>query len=64
MEEKATLDRILIEEIDTEIDPGAQKLWLDESKRRYEALLREELEARPGEEVMLRVRDRLRSTDR
>ena len=64
MEEKATLDRILIEEIDTEIDPGAQKLWLDESKRRYEVFLSEELEARPGEEVMLRARDRLRSTDR
>ena len=62
-EEKATLARILIEEFDTAIDPNAEQLWLEEAQRRYEAFLRGELEARPGDEVMQRARDRLKSRD-
>lgn len=63
VEEKAALARILIEELDTVIDPNAEQLWLEEAQRRYEAFLRGELEARPGDEVMQRARDRVRSRD-
>ena len=59
-EEKATLARILIEELDTCIDPHAEQLWLEEAQRRYEAFLSGELEACAGDEVMERARDRLR----
>ncbi len=62
-EEKATLARILIEELDTAIDPNAEQLWLEEAQHHYEAFLRGELEARPGEEVMQRAHDRLGSGD-
>jgi len=50
-EEKATLARILIEDLDTAIDLNAEQLWLEEAQRRYE---------RPGDEVMQRARDRVR----
>jgi hypothetical protein len=53
-EQKATLARILIEDLDTDIDPNAEKLWLEEAQRRYEAFLKGELEARAGDEVMQR----------
>ena len=53
-EEKATLARILIEELDTAIDPNAEQLWLEEAQHRYEAFLKDELEALPGDEVMQR----------
>ena len=55
-EEKATLARILIEELDTAIDTNAEQLWLEEAQRRYDAFLRGELEARPCDEVMRRDR--------
>src|SRR6266550_6236515 len=60
-EEKATLARILIEELDTAIDPNAEQLWLEEAQRRYESFLKAELEAHPGDEIMQRASDRLRS---
>lgn len=59
-EEKATLARILIEELDTAIDPNAEQLWLEEAQHRYQAFLGGELDARPGEEVTQRARDRMR----
>jgi hypothetical protein len=62
-EEKAMLARILIEELDDTIDPNAEQRWLEEAQRRYDAYLRGDLEARPGDEVMQRARDRLRSRD-
>jgi len=55
-EEKATLARILIEDLDA-IDPNAGQLWLEEAQRRYDAFLRGDLEARPGDEVMQRAHD-------
>ena len=58
-EENAMLARILIEALDTAIDPNAEQLWLEEAQRRYDAFLRGELEARPGDEVMRRVGDRV-----
>jgi Putative addiction module component len=63
-EEEATLARILMEEFDTDIDPNAEQLWLEEAQRRYDAFLRGELEARPGDEVMQRARESLRSRDK
>ena len=50
LEEKATLAPILIEELDTTIDPNAEQLWLEEAQRRYDAFLRGDLEARSGDE--------------
>lgn len=64
VEEKAALARILIEELDTNTDPDADRLWLEEAQRRYDAFLRGETEARPGDEVMQRARNRLGSRDR
>lgn len=59
-EEKAALARILIEDLDSAVDPDAEQLWVEEAHRRYEAYLKGELEARPGDEVMQRARNRLR----
>jgi len=58
LEEKATLARILIEELDTTVDPDADRLWLEEVQRRYNAFLSGEIEARHGDEVMERARNR------
>lgn len=57
--EKATLARILIEELDPALDAEVEQLWIAEAQRRYEAFLKGELEALPGDEVMARVRSRL-----
>lgn len=56
--ERATLARILIEELDTSVDPDAEQLWIEEAQRRYEAFRAGELEASPGEDVMARTRRR------
>lgn len=58
--EKASLARILIEELDPAGDPGVERVWIDEAQRRYEAFLRGELEALPGDVVMERARNRLK----
>lgn len=58
--EKAALARQLIEELDMAVDADAEQLWIDEAQRRYEAYLKGELEALPGDEVMSRARNRLK----
>jgi hypothetical protein len=58
--EKATLARILIEELDPSVDIGVEQLWIDEAQRRYKAFLKGELEALPGDAVMERARSRLK----
>ena len=58
--EKATLARILIEELDLSADANVDQLWIDEAQRRYEAFQKGELDALPGDEVMARVRSRLK----
>ena len=58
--EKAALARILIEELDTSVDPNAEELWIEEAQRRYDAFVSEKLEARSGQEVMRRARRRLK----
>jgi putative addiction module component (TIGR02574 family) len=57
--EKATLARILIEELDPSLDAEVEELWIAEAQRRYEAFRNGELEALPGDEVMSRARRRL-----
>ena len=59
LREKATLARILIEELDPALDAEVEQLWIAESQRRYDAFLNGELEALPGDEVMARARSRL-----
>jgi putative addiction module component (TIGR02574 family) len=60
LNEKATLARVLIEELDTSVDPNAEQLWIAEAQRRYDAYLKGELEAIPGDDVMKRARNRLK----
>ncbi|HYN25091.1 MAG TPA: addiction module protein [Pyrinomonadaceae bacterium] len=60
VKEKAALARLLIEELDMSVDADAEQLWIDEAQRRYDAYQRGELEARPGDEVMARARNRLK----
>ena len=58
-QEKATLARILIEELDPALDTEVEELWITEAQRRYKAFQNGELEALPGDEVMSRARSRL-----
>lgn len=59
-QEKASLARILIEELDPTIDEGVEQVWIHEAQRRYDAFLKGEIEARPGDAVMARARNRLK----
>jgi len=59
-QERASLARILIEELDATSDVEVEQLWIKESQDRYEAYLRGELKTVSGEEVMSRVRDRIK----
>ena len=60
LKEKATLARLLIEDLDTSVDHDVERLWVEEAKRRYDAHLKGEIEASPGEDVMRRARERLK----
>ena len=60
LREKATLARILIEDLDPSIESGIEQLWIDEAQRRYEGYLKGDIEALPGDAVMARARDRLK----
>ena len=59
-QEKATLARILIEELDPSVDSQVEQLWISESKRRHQAYLKGEIESVPGDEAMSRARSRLK----
>jgi hypothetical protein len=63
LKDKAALARALIEELDTMVDADAEQVWIVEAQRRYDAYLKGDLEAPPGDEVMNRVR-RVASEDR
>lgn len=58
--EKASLARILIEELDPTIDAGVKQVWIEEAQRRYDAFLKGPLEALPGDAAMARARSRLK----
>lgn len=60
LKEKAALARLLIEELDTSVDANAEQLWIDEAQRRYDAYLKGDVEALPGDEVMARARNRIK----
>lgn len=59
-EEKATLARILIEELNAPTVNTVEQLWIEEAQRRYGAYLNNEIEAHPGNEVMNRARNRIK----
>ena len=58
--EKATLARLLIEELDPSVDSEVEQLWVAESQRRYQGYLKGEIASVPGDEVMARARSRLK----
>ena len=60
MKEKAAVARVLIEDLDMSVDKDVERLWIEEAQSRYQAYLKGELEALPGEDVMKRARERLR----
>jgi len=60
LNEKATLARFLIEELDTTVDTDAEQRWIVEAQRRYDAYSKGELEALPGDDVMARARNRIK----
>jgi Putative addiction module component len=59
LKQKAALARLLIEELDSSFDPNAEQLWIDEAQRRYDAYLKGQIEALPGDDVMARARNRI-----
>lgn len=59
-QEKASLARILIEELDPSSDADTERLWIEESQRRYDAYRKGELRSIAGEEVMSRAGNRLK----
>ena len=59
-QEKATLARILIEDLDPSADSQVEELWIAESQRRYQAYLKGKIKSIPGNEVMSRARSRLK----
>ena len=59
-QEKATLARILIEDLDSSPDAGMEQVWLSEARRRYQAYLNSETGSHPGNEVMTRTRNKLK----
>jgi putative addiction module component (TIGR02574 family) len=59
-QEKATLARILIEELDPSTDTEVEQIWIAEAQRRYQAYLKGEIESLPGDDVMSRARSRLK----
>ena len=58
--EKAALARTLIDDLDKNLDPGAEQFWIEEAERRYQAYLTGDLKSVPGEEAMQRARHRLK----
>ena len=60
LKEKAALARVLIEDLDTSVDEDAERLWIEEAQHRYAAYLNDDLEARAGDDVMKRARQRLK----
>ena len=57
--EKATLARMLIEQLKPSLDTEVEELWIAEARRRYQAFLSGELQALPGDKVMAKARNRL-----
>jgi putative addiction module component (TIGR02574 family) len=58
--EQERLLRALLEELDGPADPDADRVWLDEVQRRSAAFDTGLVKTIPGEEVLERVRSRLK----
>ncbi len=56
-DDKATLVRLLIGELDGPPEPDVEKAWIAEAKRRHQELLEERVKGVPGEQVFARVRE-------
>jgi len=58
--EKAALAQLLIKELHASPDADAERSWIEEAQRRYDAFVSGKLSAIPGDEVMTRARARLK----
>ncbi len=54
--DKAALAHLLIQDLDETDDVQLELLWIDEVKRRHEAVKRGEMAVHDGDEVMARLR--------
>ena len=54
--DKAALIRLLIGELDGPPEPGVEKAWIAEAKRRHQELLEGRVKGIPGEQVFANVR--------
>lgn len=54
--DKAALIRLLIGELDGPPEPGVEKAWIAEEKRRHHELLEGRVKGIPGEQVFANVR--------
>ncbi|MGH8659872.1 MAG: addiction module protein [Gammaproteobacteria bacterium] len=59
-EDKTTLLRALIADLDDEVDENIEQLWLEEAQRRYRELEEGLVKAVPAEEVFRRARAKLK----
>jgi putative addiction module component (TIGR02574 family) len=59
-QEKAILARTLIDELDESTDDAVEQIWNEEAQRRYDAYQNGEIDALAGDEVMSRIRARLK----
>lgn len=57
--ERAKLAEQLINSLDDEEDPEAEKLWLEEAERRYREYKKGMVKAKPAESVFEEVRSKL-----
>ena len=57
-EDKERLVRALIDDLDSASEGEVERLWVEEARRRYDAYLRGEEIAIPGDVVMARLLDR------
>ena len=58
-QERAQLARTLIEQLESETDTDADKLWLEEARRRYAAYKAGDFETQESKDVIVRLRERL-----
>ena len=54
--DKTALIRLLIGELDGPPEPGVEKAWIAEAKRRHQELLEGRVKGIPGEQVFANVR--------
>ena len=54
--DKAALIRVLVGELDGPPEPGVEKAWIAEAKRRHQELLEGRVKGVPGEQVFANVR--------